>query len=86
MQLAQYLLPKIKLIPIIIIKIPMTKTNNLTNKNTKTISRRDFLKTIVGILTFIGLGGITKLFTSASNSNKQNNTKSSGYGGGGYGV
>ena len=64
----------------------MPKTNNLTNNQTKTLSRRDFLKTIVGILTFIGLGGISKLFTSSSNNNKQNNTKSSGYGGGVYGV
>ena len=62
----------------------MPKTNNLTNKNTNTISRRDFLKTIVGILTFIGLGGITKLFTSSNS--KKNTSNTSGYGAGGYGV
>jgi hypothetical protein len=68
----------------------MSNNNSKTivsNLETKSLTRRDFLKMVVTFLTFFSLGGLTKYFTNQKDNNQlQQNLQNKGFGNGGYGM
>ena len=68
----------------------MSNNNSKTivsNLETKSLTRRDFLKMVVTFLTFFSLGGLTKYFTNQKDNNQlQQNLQHKGFGNGGYGM
>ena len=68
----------------------MSNNNSKTivsNLETKSLTRRDFLKMVVTFLTFFSLGGLTKYFTNQKDNNQlQQNLQNKGFGNCGYGM